>query len=342
VIRVIYPDDCFQGVNSDLVVGLAVNRNCVFKITSELSATEREQFRKLFSRVFKKDISSCEFDRKYMRTPLGYSHHGLMFSDDKLVGAYNIIPYCYDCFGVRMLFGLSTDMMVAKEQRGGPFNVIKMVHLVYEGVERDNVGFVFGFPNDNAYQFTKRILKWNDIGELDFYALPINIAALRPGLSWANAISRLCAGSFARIPRVQRQVRTVFNIQKVNDRCFEGHRYDGQYEVIDLPGGGRCLYRIYTEEGGVRTLYIIDIVPLTFKSFVGAVREVHTIADKHADLILYVGKLPFHHAGLIRIPRSKQPRRIMMCGKVLDSQLVDKRIFQIENWNVNVSNFDVR
>jgi len=325
-----------------LIAGHALNRNCIFKTTNELSANERERFRILFSRVFKKDISYCEFDRKYMLTPLGYSYHGLMFSEDQLVGTYNIIPYLYNCFGTRMLFGLSTDMMVDKEYRGGPFSVIKMVYLVYEGLKRDNIGFVFGFPNDNAYQFTKRILKWNDIGELDFYTLPINIAALRPGLSWANAITKLCAGSFARMPRVQREVITKFNIQKVIDKCFEEHRYNGHYEVIDLPSGGRCIYRIYAEASGISTLYIIDVDPLTSKNFIDAVREIHAIADKHADLILYVGKLPFNPAGLIRIPRSKQPRRIMMCGKVLDSQLVDERVLKIENWNVNISNFDVR
>lgn len=326
----------------DLVAGLAVNRNCIFKTTNELSMIEREQFRELFSHVFRKEISPCEFERKYVRTSIGYSYHGFMFSKDQLVGTYNIIPYWYDCFGVRVLFGLSADMMVAEEHRSGPFNIIKMVHMVYEGLKRDNIGFVFGFPNDNAYRFTKRILKWNDIGELDFFALPINIAALRPGLSWVNAIARLCAGSFARIPRVQREVRTNFNVQKVNGGDFEKHRYDDQYEVIDLPGGGKCLYRIYTEDGGVKTLYIIDVVPMTPKDFLGAMREVYSIADKHADLILYVGKLPFHPAGLIRVPRSKQPRRIMMCGKVLDSQSVDERVLHIENWNVNVSNFDVR
>jgi hypothetical protein len=332
----------FGGVHSDLVAGLVVNRNCIFKTTNELLATEREQFRELFSRVFGKEISSCEFDRKYICTPLGYSYHGLMFSEDQLVGTYNIVPYLYDCFGVRVLFGLSTDMMVAKEHRSGPFNIVKIVHLVYEGLKRDNIGFVFGFPNNNAYRFTKRILKWNDIGELDFYALPINIAALRPGLSWANSVARLFAGSFAWIPRVQREARTSFNVQKVNGGDFKEHRYDNQYEVIDLAGDGKCFYRIYTEDGGVRTLYIIDIVPLTPKDFLGAMRKVHAIADKRADLILYVGKLPFRPAGLIRVPRSKQPRRIMMCGKVLDSQSVDERVLQIENWNVNVSNFDVR
>ncbi len=325
-----------------MVTGLTVNRNCIFKTTDELSIIEREQFRELFSRVFGKEISSCEFERKYICTPLGYSYHGLMFSEEKLVGAYNIVPYWYDCYGIRMLFGLSTDMMVAEEHRGGPFNIVKMVHLVYEGLKRDNIGFVFGFPNNNAYQFTKRILKWNDIGELDFYALPINIAALKPGLGWVNAITRLCAGSFARIPRIQREVHTNFNVQKVNGGVFEEHRYDNQYEVINLPSGGKCLYRIYTEDDGVRTLYIIDIMPLAPKNFLGAMREIHAIADKYADLILYVGKLPFRPAGLIRIPRSKQPRRIMMCGKVLDSQSVDEGVLHIENWNVNVSNFDVR
>jgi hypothetical protein len=325
-----------------MVTDIALNRSCIFKKTNELSMMEREQFRELFSCVFGKEMSPCEFERKYMRTPIGYSYHGFMFSQDRLVGAYNIIPYWYDCFGSRKLFGLSTDTMVAEEYRGGPFNLIKMAHLVYERLMRDKIYFVFGFPNDNAYQFTKRILKWDDMGELDFFAFPVNISALWPGLSWANSIVRLCAGSIAWIPRVRRKAHADFDIRKVGDKSFEEHRYNDQYEVIELSGGGRCIYRIYTEDDGVRTLYIIDIDPLTSKDFARAVREVRTIADKHADLILYVGKLPFHPTGLIRVPRSKQPRRIMMCGKVLDSQSVDEGVLRIENWNVNISNFDVR
>ena len=325
-----------------MVTGIALSRNCIFKTTNELSIMEREQFRELFSCVFGKEMSPCEFERKYVCTPLGYSYHGFMFSEGQLVGTYNIIPYWYDYFGARMLFGLSTDTMVAREHRGGPFNLIKMAHLVYEGLRRDKICFVFGFPNNNAYQFTKCILKWNDIGELDFYAFPINISALWPGLSWANSIARLFAGSLTWIRGVRREVRANFDIQKVGDKSFEEHRYNDRYEVMDLSGGGRCIYRIYTEEDGVRTLYIIDIVPLTSEGFLGAMRKVRAIAGKQADLILYVGKLPFYPAGLIRIPRSKQPRRIMMCGKVLDPQVVDERVLRIENWNVNVSNFDVR
>ena len=314
----------------------------VFKKTNQFSLEEQKLFCKLFSQVFQKDMSIQQFNRKYLHTPLGYSHHGLMFAEGTIVGAYNLIPYRYRCFGAERLFGLSVDLMIAKEYRVGPFSVVEIAKLACDGAKQDGIDFLIGFPNENSYQLTKRLLKWRDIGELDFYILPINIGIVKPKLRFLNPLSRAFMRIFIHLPRVHRCVTPDFNIEKVYDKCFEEHRYNEQHEVIDFPDGGRCFYRIYLDEGSVRTLYIIDVVPLTSKNFIQAVREVYTIANKRADLILYVGKLAFHPTGLIRIPRSKQPRRIMMCGKLLSNQLMNEHVFAVENWNINISNFDVR
>ena len=95
-------------------------QNFVFKRTNELSPEEKTQFLSLFAHTFPRTISREEFHRKYSCTPLGYSHHGLMVVDGTLAGAYNLIPYAYNCFGDRRLFGLSVDAMVAPDTGAGP------------------------------------------------------------------------------------------------------------------------------------------------------------------------------------------------------------------------------
>jgi hypothetical protein len=266
-----------------------------------------------------------------------------MLAHGTIVGAYNFVPYLYHYFGTRRLFGLSVDTMIARAHRGGPFNLVNMVGRTYEEMRRDGITFVFGFPNNNVYEFTRCVLKWRDIAELDFYVLPINIGAVRSRLTWANVLSRLGASGLLRLPSSRRRTCCVFGVEKVCDESFEEHRYGPQHQVVDLTASaGKCVFRHCIEADGVRTVYIIDVLPFTPTCFVEAVRAVHTMVATRADLILYVGRLPFGGTGLFRVPPSRRPRRVMMCGKVLDQQLIDKRVLQIDNWNVNISNFDVR
>lgn len=317
-------------------------RQFVFKRTAQLSECERGQFRRLFERVFDKKLSEEQFARKYSQTPLGYSHHGFMVVEGQIVGAYNLVPYRYECFGIQQFFGLSVDAMVDQEYRSGPFNLVKMARLVYEEAARDGVVFAFGFPNDQAYAFTRKLLKWADVGDLDFYALPINIGAFRLSLAWANPLSQFCAGALARLPRRSSTRRPEFPIAKICDEAFRQHRYDARHGVLHLKHGGGCMYRVYEEDSGIRVLYIIDVTPLTAAQFGEAVRRLHRIAASCADLMLYVGRLPFGSQGLLHLSPSRRPRRIRMCGKILDPARVDERVLQIEHWNINISNFDVR
>ncbi len=321
---------------------LTGTRHVLFKRTNQFSECEREQFRSLFRRVFEKELSGDEFERKYTQTPLGYSHHGLMLAEGKVVGAYSLVPYRYRYFGEERLFGLSVDAMVDREHRAGPFNLANMARCVYEEAARDGVVFAFGFPNDQAYLFTRRILKWTDMGDLEFYAIPINIGALHSSLAWANPLSRLCAAVLTHMPRRSATTPVMFPIEKVRDEAFHAHRYDEQHGVLRLRHGEDCIYRCYKEDNGARVLYIIDVAPLTAAGFAEAVGRLHGLAASCADLMLYVGRLPFGFQGMFRLPASRRPRRIRMCGKILAPESIDQRVFQIQHWNINISNFDVR
>jgi hypothetical protein len=100
--------------------------------------------------------------------------------------------------------------------------------------------------------------------------------------------------------------------------------------------------RIGVEECGVKALYIIDVLPPSPTFFGKAVRELFRRRSQSIDLMLYVDSLPFVPWPLLRVPHSKKPRRVRMCGRLLVPGIVDDRIWHIENWNVNISNFDVR
>jgi len=113
------------------------------------------------------------FEQKFEKNQNSFSYHGLMTDEGRIVGCYSAIPNEYNFFAKKIVFALSVDTMIAEAYRGNPFNLKKMANLVYDSLKEYGIPFVFGFPNDNVYLVRKKILKWQNIGRLDFYILPI-------------------------------------------------------------------------------------------------------------------------------------------------------------------------
>lgn len=313
----------------------------VFKRTTELSIREEEQVVGLFNRVFRKEANLSWFDQKYCLTVQGYSYHGLLLFDDEVVGAFNAIPYKYKYFGKEAIFALSVDTMIDPDHRGGNY-LMQMGELVYEAMRIDGIPFILGFPNEYYYKHEKRIFGTNDIAELDYYILPLNIGTLVSWARIANPLSRFLAKTWMGIGRATNQDTLSYPIEKVDDEQCEKHRYDESYKRIQLGANGFCVRKTYNEDVGTRVTYIIDVVPLTPVVFAEAVCKTYESVKTETDMIMYVGKQPFSPPGLFRVPDSKKPQRIRMTGKILIPEVVNDSVFDIKNWNVNISNFDVR
>lgn len=318
-----------------------IKTHVAFKRTDQLTESEQEQMRDLFLRIFKKKMTKDAFDRKFFYTPGGYSYHGLMLREKTIVGASSAVPGRYKFFGKELIFSLSVDTMIDPKYRGGG-HFLKMINLVHQGLINDSIPFIFGFPNEHFYAVQKRLLKYEDIGELDYYVLPLNIGSVVRKLKPLNALSRGFCRLATRFCRIPGNSEAGYGIAKVVDKQFERHRYDDSYSRIALGEAAECIYKIYEEEGGIRTLYIIDVVPLTAASLTRAVKQICRTAVNAVDIIIYVGKLPSRPAGLWKAPDSKKPQRIRMTGKILIPDVIDSSVFNMNNWSVNISDFDVR
>lgn len=312
-----------------------------FKRTDQLLESEQEQMRDLFLRVFNKNMTKDAFERKFFYTPRGYSYHGLMLREEIVVGATSAVPGRYKFFGEEQILSLSVDTMIDPKYRGGG-HFMKMANLLHQGLISDGIPFIFGFPNDHFYAVQKRFLKYEDIGELDYYVLPLNVGSVFQKLKHLNGLSRCLCRFATRLCRIPGNSEARYDIAKVVDKQFERHRYDGSYSRIGLGEGVECIYKIYEEEGGIRTLYIIDVIPLTPTFLARAVKQICRTAVNAVDIIIYVGKLPSRPAGLWKVPDSKKPRRIRMTGKILIPDVIDISVFNMDNWSVNISDFDVR
>lgn len=313
----------------------------VIRTTDQFSESEQEQMRELFLRVFDKKMTKEAFERKFFYTPRGYSYHSLMLHGEKIVGAFSAVPGRYEFFGKEQIFSLSVDTMIDPEFRGGG-HFVQMANLVHQGLINDGIPFIFGFPNEHFYPAQKRLLKYRDIGELDYYVLPLNVGSVVRKLKPFNSLSRGFCKFATRLCRIPKNSDAKYEIAKVIDKQFEQHRYDESYSRIELAGGGKCIYKVYEEEGGIRTLYIIDVVPLTPASLTKAVKQICRMVFHAVDIIIYVGKLPSTPGGLWKVPDSKKPRKIRMTGNTLIPGAIDGSVFDINKWRVNISDFDVR
>jgi len=313
----------------------------VFRTTDQLTESEQEQMRDLFRLVFNKKMTKDTFKRKFLYTPRGYSYHSLMLCEGVIVGAFSAVPGRYRFFGKEQIFCLSVDTMIYEKYRGAG-HLMKMANLVHQGLISDSIPFIFGFPNEHFYPVQRRLLKYADIGELDYYVLPVNIGSVVRKLKFLNGLSRGFCKFATRFSRIPGNSGAGYNVTKVIDERFEQHRYDEGYSRIALADAAECIYKIYEEEGGIRTLYIIDVVPLTPASLAKGVKRICQTAVNAVDIIIYVGKLPSRPAGLWKVPDSKKPQRIRMTGKILIPDAVDESVFNIDNWRVNISDFDVR
>ncbi|MEA3493433.1 MAG: GNAT family N-acetyltransferase [Candidatus Margulisiibacteriota bacterium] len=316
----------------------------IHKKTNELTAEEKQQICDLFANVFNKAKTVDKFDQQFLNTTLGYSYHGLMLADGKIVGSYTSIPFKYKYFGKEYVFALSVDTMIHKDYRGKPANIKKMANPVYENLIKDNIPFVFGFPNENVYLVRKKMLRWIDIGELDYFILPLMIGAIKRKLKLLNPCSAVIAGLANKLAKdidsYKMGTMSDRNIEKINSEEFINYRYDDSYKKVKAADGAFFVYKIDIENGA-RTAFVIDFYPLDKRLLEGAVKYIFN-NEKDIDAIAYLGKLNKRPINLVKVPKRFEPKAVRMSGRILIDSKIDERVFDINNWNVNLSNFDVR
>ena len=75
-----------------------------------------------------------------------------------------------------------------------------------------------------------------------------------------------------------------------------------------------------------------------------AIKYIHRMLGGSVDLLVFVGRLPFRSINMIRIPKvlpRSHAKRAYVCGKILNHQIIDDRILNQSNWNLNYSDNDM-
>lgn len=311
----------------------------ITKKTIELTLEEKQGLVNLFNEVFDKKRTVEEFDRQFLNNPEGYSYHTYAQMEGKMVASNTMVPSVYLVGGKPLRFVNSVDTMIAEHHRGLE-NFYDMIKTSFGDSEKQGYDVVYGFPNDNSYELFTKLKFMKDIGKLDTYCLPYRIGGIKKGFGWLNWASMLFCRIWVSCSSFLASSRKVtFLIEKEADtyNTTRYNRSDGKYSVVD----GLFAYKVMEYEG-IRTAFIVDVFGKSPKSFVKAVKFLFKNEKKKFDLILYVGHLTFGYYGLIKFPRKYEPKHFNFTGTILKKGAVDKKeLYEIDNWDINLSNYDV-
>ncbi len=302
--------------------------------TDELAAADRARLCALFESVFQKACPEDLFLRKYAQAWQGRSYHALARHQGVIAGAYSAIPVRYSYFGRETLFAIPADLMMEPRFRGDVKAVYQLSRALYESLADAGVAFVFGSLREEMVSFHERLGGWRKIGPMPYYVAP-----LRGPLS----VLARAAGLFrpaAAMPEPE--------IGKIDDRAFRDYRYrifPTEYRTIAAGGGqgiytGRMFYEIPAIPRGMRLSLLVDVSPLrpgVFNAVVEAIRR----TEPRIDYLAYQGRLPFRPKLMWRVPRNFERPRWYACGRILLPEALDQRIYDIRNWNINLSNGDI-
>lgn len=315
----------------------------IVKTTLELSEAERRGLLALFNRVFEKERTVNEFENQYLQNPLGYCYHSLIIDNGKIVGAHTAFPSYYWFGDKKVKAYITGDTMVDKPYRDG-FCFLDMIKTLDTRLKEEDFAFGFGFPNDKSYPVFKKARLSKDIGRLDTYILPYRIGGIKKGLSILNPISKMTSWILYWImsKRASEQVHVSFihkDAETYNKTRYR--RMDSDYCHVTY-NGSEFYYKIKTYHD-VRTAFLIDVVEKSESNFSKAVGYILKNEKTNFDLLIYVGhpEPVIKKIGLMKVPRKYEPKHFYFTGAVMAKRVNPNLFFDVNNWDVNLSDYDI-
>jgi len=315
------------------------------KTTGELTTAEISDHTRLFREVYGKPSTADLFLRKFARNCQGRSVHSLMFHDGELAGAFSAIPGRYRFFGQTLVFANTADLMISPRHRGSIPRLQTLAEGLYGALAREGVAFVFGCLRDEVFHVHRSVSGWRAAGKMHYYAAPIRLPWLGPATALLRTGARL-RNRFSPAPQASGDLQ--FPIEKVNDAAFADYRYHvfpTAYRNVSLPGGGAVyavdlFHPVAGIPANIRLGLLIDVFPLTKTNFDGAAAAIRKL-EPWLGALAYQGHLPFQPRDMMRVPARFEKPSWTLGGRILLPAVADERVFDIANWNINLSNGDL-
>lgn len=314
----------------------------ICKKTNELTAEELSQITTLFNQIFEKNVTSDFMISQYVNNPFGFAYHSIAKEGDQVVGLSSYVPAWFWYKDKKVVFVCGGDTMIAKPYRDGFtfYDVIKNAHCF---LKENGVAMNYGYPNDKSCPVLLKARLTKKIGKMHTYCLPYRIGGLKKPLRWLNWFSKLSCRIWVDCSSLFASKKECFFVVHKDNESYDPTRYrrfGGDYGHAQLKYG-ICHYKVKEHEN-VKTAFILDVSPKSSRNYVDAVKYLLKHHKKEFDLVLYPGELPFCVTGMVKLPRKIEPKNFNITGNILDKKMLDEKvIYDIKNWDTNLSNYDL-
>lgn len=312
--------------------------NISFFMTSQLSQRNWDTYAESFNHVFKKLFSPDIFKKKYQSCTNNESYHGFIMEGETIVGGCTAIPYTYSFFESDYKFALIVDAFVHENYRKYEFALIESYLIVKQKLIEDSISFIISFPNSNAYPLWKKLADWKDVGILPWYVLPVRLGSLLRK-------SRLLNISFIPVYLYSawNYLFTLFSGKKlqanifISENLLEISRFsDLKYHKID---NSSFIYNMVVENG-INTAYLLNYNHFSKHDL--SIAIIYILKKDRPDIIIFVGTMNSFQTSFIKLPKKYHPREFHFCAYALQENFSDHRLYDLDNWDLSLSNFDVR
>ncbi len=316
--------------------------------TQEWSYCEWESFVSSFEAIFHKGFTKDYFNNKYLSVCDRQSYHALLLHEDKVVGNISVIPYWYRHNEDELIkIGLAADVFILEDYRSDPFTLRRMYKRLTTLLIEKRIVSVMAVPNETAYSYWKNVVKWQDVGMIKYWGMPVRVGNIMRKSKLLNVCSLIYVYIAVSISFVLsalcRSSQKKFQYEIVDDESFlQGRFSHDDYVQIHHRNCMNC-FRIVDEQG-VRTAYLIYSRQKKRMSFLSLYKGVFSILKEHkVDLILYVGPLKLFQTLFLCIPQNFEPKSLpLTCDLLIKDDEIHKDMLDFDKWDFGLLNYDVR
>jgi hypothetical protein len=316
----------------------------VAKYSNELTHSEWLEITNSFNLIFEKDFDIEYFKSKYSFNPLGFSCHGILYCNNKIVGCFTIIPRNYFVHGKEKLIGIGCDAFILEQHRSDAHFLKKMSESVFSKISEFNIYNFISLPTlSTPYKYWKILGKWKDIGVLDYYVFPVNIGKLIFKKSVFKYFSFITVYIISFLFKLFYLKSNKISSRKIhidiNEITKKERFFLDSYKYITLSNNDWACYRI-VEEDGLKVAYIIYVNKKSKKNISSIIFKIISNFGLKIDMILYIGNLKKYPINFIKVPEKLHPRKANFIGLCKNKNT--QEIFDLNNWDVSLVDFDIR
>lgn len=317
--------------------------------TTEWNETVLSTYTQSFNEVFGKAYTEEYFSHKYLCAGNGYSCHALLMdAEADVVGSCTVIPCRYMRNGEEIWIGLAVDVFIRGAYRTDPLMLLRMYERLKPMLTTEKVVAVIAVPNAVAYPYWKNVVKWKDVGRINYWMLSVCAGRILGRNDFVGSILNAVSMVYSRLAAALAMIgflsigrQTDYKYSICKDDPYYRSKFDGEeYSRYD-DGLIRYVYRI-TDEKGIKTGYLLTAERNGKRSFKTFGKTVHAILSHDVDMVLYVDQMGFFQTLLLKVPRHFEPKLLPMTCDLISKDEKYGDMYDIRNWDFGLKNYDVR